>query len=230
MRSVADTFVRKGNAILDLENDPDRVRTPLRKVDGGWREASWDEAFAEIGQRLHAIQAAHGRDAVAVYLGNPNVHHFSLMAYVPQLLRAIGSRNQFSASSVDQWPHQLVNWQMYGHQWLLPIPDLDRLDVLLMLGANPVASNGSLMTAPDVAMRLKAIRDRGALIVVDPAPQRNRGDRERTSGDPARQRRLVPDRAAAGLDADRPAATRCLCRQAQRIRRRDGARAGRARR
>lgn len=169
----ADAFSRghicpKGNAILDLENDPDRVRTPLRKVDGGWREASWEEAFAEIGQRLHAIQAAHGRDAVAVYLGNPNVHHFSLMAYVPQLLRAIGSRNQFSASSVDQWPHQLVNWQMYGHQWLLPIPDLDRLDVLLMLGANPVASNGSLMTAPDVAMRLKAIRDRGALIVVDP--------------------------------------------------------------
>ena len=90
------------------------------------------------------------------------------MAYVPQLLRAIGSRNQFSASSVDQWPHQLVNWQMYGHQWLLPIPDLDRLDVLLMLGANPVASNGSLMTAPDVTARLKAIRDRGALIVVDP--------------------------------------------------------------
>ncbi len=169
----ADAFSRghlcpKGVAILDLENDPDRVRGPMRQVDGVWHAATWDEAFAEIGQRLHAIQAAHGRDAVAVYLGNPNVHHFSLMAYVPQLLRAIGSRNQFSASSVDQWPHQLVNWQMYGHQWLLPIPDLDRLDVLLMLGANPVASNGSLMTAPDVTVRLKAIRDRGALIVVDP--------------------------------------------------------------
>ncbi|MBL0039492.1 MAG: molybdopterin-dependent oxidoreductase [Xanthomonadales bacterium] len=169
----ADAFSRghlcpKGVAILDLENDPDRVRGPMRQVEGEWRAATWDEAFAEIGQRLHAIQVAHGRDAVAVYLGNPNVHHFSLMAYVPQLLRAIGSRNQFSASSVDQWPHQLVNWQMYGHQWLLPIPDLDRLDVLLMLGANPVASNGSLMTAPDVTARLKAIRDRGALIVVDP--------------------------------------------------------------
>jgi anaerobic selenocysteine-containing dehydrogenase len=169
----ADPFSRghicpKGVAILDLENDRDRVRGPMRKVDGEWREASWDEAFVGIGQRLHAIQAAHGRDAVAVYLGNPNVHHFSLMAYVPQLLRAIGTRNQFSASSVDQWPHQLVNWQMYGHQWLLPIPDLDRLDVLLMLGANPVASNGSLMTAPDVTERLKAIRERGALIVVDP--------------------------------------------------------------
>ncbi|HWT15618.1 MAG TPA: molybdopterin-dependent oxidoreductase [Patescibacteria group bacterium] len=169
----ADTFSRghlcpKGVAILDLESDPDRVRAPMRKVEGGWREATWDEAFAEIGQRLHAIQSQHGRDAVAVYLGNPNVHHFSLMAHVPQLLRAIGSRNSFSASSVDQWPHQLVNWQMYGHQWLLPIPDLDRLDVLLMLGANPVASNGSLMTAPDVTVRLKAIRARGALIVVDP--------------------------------------------------------------
>ena len=169
----ADAFSRghicpKGVAILDLENDPDRVRGPMRKVEGEWCAATWDEAFAEIGQRLHAIQSTHGRDAVAVYLGNPNVHHFSLMAYVPQLLRAIGTRNQFSASSVDQWPHQLVNWQMYGHQWLLPIPDLDRLDVLLMLGANPVASNGSLMTAPDVTARLKAIHERGALIVVDP--------------------------------------------------------------
>ncbi len=169
----ADPFSRghicpKGNAILDLEADPDRVRTPLRRVGDGWETASWDVAFAEIGQRLHEIQELHGRNSVAAYLGNPNVHHYSLTAYLPQLLRTIGSRNIFSASSVDQWPHQLVNWQMYGHQWLLPIPDLDLLDVFLVIGANPVASNGSLMTAPDITVRLKAIRERGALIVVDP--------------------------------------------------------------
>lgn len=158
----------KGNAILDLEADPDRLSQPMRRVGGDWVAAGWDEAFAAIGEAWHGIQTRHGKSALAVYLGNPTVHHYSLMAYVPQLLRAIGSRNTFSASSVDQWPHQLVCWQMYGHQWLLPIPDLDRLDTLLVLGANPVASNGSLMTAPDVAKRLGSIRDRGALVVVDP--------------------------------------------------------------
>ena len=158
----------KGNAILDLESDPDRLRQPVKRVDGQWVVASWDEAFTTIGRKFHELQTRHGKSAVAVYLGNPTVHHFSLLAYVPQLLRALGSRNVFSASSVDQWPHQLVGWQMYGHQWLLPIPDLDRLDTLLVVGANPVASNGSLMTAPDVTKRLRAIAGRGALIVIDP--------------------------------------------------------------
>ncbi len=169
----ADPFSRghicsKGNAILDLERDPDRLTQPMRRDGERWVPATWDEAFAAIGARLNAIQVEHGKNAVGLYFGNPNVHHFGLMAYTAPLIRTVGSRNVFSASSVDQWPHQLVNWQMYGHQWLLPIPDLDRLDVLLMLGANPLASNGSLMTAPDVTVRLKAIALRGALIVVDP--------------------------------------------------------------
>ena len=170
---AADPFSRghvcpKGNAILDLEQDPDRLTQPMRRQGDTWVATSWEEAFTAIGSRLHDIQSAHGRNAVALYFGNPNAHHLSLIAYTPQLVRAVGSRNVFSASSVDQWPHQLVCWQMYGHQWLLPIPDLDRLDTLLILGANPLASNGSLMTAPDVGVRLKAIRDRGALIVLDP--------------------------------------------------------------
>jgi anaerobic selenocysteine-containing dehydrogenase len=169
----ADAFSRghicpKGNAILDLEGDSDRLRRPVRRVGGAWVEVEWDEAFRAIARRFHELQSAHGKSTVAVYLGNPTAHHLSLAGYVGQLLRAIGSKNVFSASSVDQWPHQLVCWQMYGHQWLLPIPDLDRLDTLLVIGANPVASNGSLMTAPDVAKRLQAIRRRGALIVVDP--------------------------------------------------------------
>ncbi len=158
----------KGNAILDLESDPDRLRRPLRRIGDAWHEIGWDEAFAFAGERLAAIQSEHGANAVAAYLGNPNVHHFGHIAYMPALLRALRSQNVFSASSVDQWPHQLVAWAMYGHQFLVPIPDIDRCDYFLMLGANPVASNGSLMTAPGVAKRLKALVARGKLVVVDP--------------------------------------------------------------
>jgi anaerobic selenocysteine-containing dehydrogenase len=158
----------KGNAILDLEADPDRLTRPMRRIGTEWHELGWDEAFAMAGQRLAAIQTEHGASAVAAYLGNPNVHHFGHIAYLPALLRAIRTPNVFSASSVDQWPHQFVNALMYGHQFLLPIPDIDRTEYFLMLGANPVASNGSLMTAPGVAKRLKALTVRGKLVVIDP--------------------------------------------------------------
>lgn len=169
----ADPFSRghicpKGNAILDLENDPDRLRRPMRRENGQWHEISWDEAFTFAGERLAAIQAEHGAAAIGAYLGNPNVHHFGHIAYLPALLKLIRSPNVFSASSVDQWPHQLVNAQMYGHQFLLPIPDIDHTDYFLMLGANPIASNGSLMTVPDVRARIKALTARGKLVVIDP--------------------------------------------------------------
>ena len=158
----------KGNAILDLESDPDRLRRPLIKRDGQWSEIEWDEAFAHAARRIHALQTDHGRESIASYGGNPNVHHFGHIAYLPHWLRTLGSRNVYSASSVDQWPHQLVNAQMFGHQFLLPIPDVDRTDYFLMLGANPVASNGSLFTAPGITGRLKALVARGRLVVVDP--------------------------------------------------------------
>ena len=158
----------KGNAILDLVSDPDRLRTPMRRTAAGYVPIGWDEAFELAGSRLAQIQAAHGANAVGTYLGNPNVHHFGHLAYLPALLRALKSRNVFSASSVDQWPHQLVAWAMFGHQFLLPIVDIDRTDFVLMLGANPVASNGSLLTAPGIAKRLKALTQRGTLVVVDP--------------------------------------------------------------
>ncbi|HSE12383.1 MAG TPA: molybdopterin-dependent oxidoreductase, partial [Rudaea sp.] len=169
----ADPFSRghicpKGNAILDLEADPDRLKRPLLRRGGEWNEIGWDEAFALAGERLAAIQREHGAGSVGVYLGNPNVHHFGHFAYLPALLRALKTPNVFSASSVDQWPHQLVCAQMYGHQFLLPIPDVDRTDYFLMLGANPLASMGSLMTAPGIAKRLKALTGRGKLVVVDP--------------------------------------------------------------
>jgi len=170
---AADPFSRghicpKGNAILDLENDPDRLRRPLRRRGSTWEEISWETAFAEAGAGLAAVQRAHGADALASYLGNPNVHHFGHFAYLPSLLRQFKTRNVFSASSVDQWPHQLVAWAMYGHQFLIPIADIDNTDYLLMLGANPVASNGSLMTAPGFEKRLKSLVARGKLVVVDP--------------------------------------------------------------
>jgi len=158
----------KGNAILDLESDPDRLKRPLLRQGDDWKEIGWDEAFALAGERLASVQREHGASAVGVYLGNPNVHHFGHIAYLPPLLRTLKTPNVFSASSVDQWPHQLVCAQMYGHQFLLPIPDVDRTDYFLMLGANPIASMGSLMTAPGIAKRLKALTARGKLVVVDP--------------------------------------------------------------
>jgi anaerobic selenocysteine-containing dehydrogenase len=169
----ADPFSRghicpKGNAILDLESDTDRLKHPLRRRGTDWEEIGWDEAFAYAGDRLAQVQREHGASAVGVYLGNPNVHHLGHIAYLPALLRALRTPNVFSASSVDQWPHQLICAQMYGHQFLLPIPDIDRTDYFLMLGANPLASMGSLMTAPGIAKRLKALTARGRLVVVDP--------------------------------------------------------------
>lgn len=158
----------KGNAIIDLENDPDRLRTPMQRVGNDWRPISWEAAFALAAEKLAAIQASHGDDAVGLYLGNPNVHHFGHIAYFPKLARLLHSKNIYSASSVDQWPHHLVSYLMFGHQFLIPIPDLDRSDYLLMLGANPLASNGSLLTAPGIHKRLKSLSQRGRLVVIDP--------------------------------------------------------------
>jgi anaerobic selenocysteine-containing dehydrogenase len=169
----ADPFSRghvcpKGNAILDLESDPDRLRRPLRREGERWLEIGWDEAFEFAADGLAQASARHGPASVAAYLGNPNVHHFGHIAYVPSLLRLLRTPNVFSASSVDQWPHQFTCAAMYGHQFLLPVPDVDRTGFFLMLGANPVASNGSLMTAPGIARRLKALTTRGKLVLLDP--------------------------------------------------------------
>lgn len=169
----ADPFSRghvcpKGNALIDLENDPDRLRTPLRRRGSDWEEVSWEDAFEEAATRLVDVQRRHGADAVGAYLGNPNVHHFGHAAYLPVLLRRLRSKNLFSASSVDQWPHQVVASAMYGHPMLVPLPDVDETDWMLVIGANPVASNGSLMTAPGIAKRLEALVARGRVIVVDP--------------------------------------------------------------
>jgi len=159
----------KAVGLKDVHEDPDRLRHPVKRTPGGWQRIGWDEAIDEVARRIVAIQAEHGHDAVALYLGNPTVHSYSAVLSSAVLARALRTRNRYSATSVDQLPHHLAAWLMFGHQFLLPIPDLDRTDYLLVLGANPIASNGSLMTAPDVAHRLKAIRARGGrIVVVDP--------------------------------------------------------------
>ena len=170
----ADVFSRgylcpKAVALKDLEADPDRLRTPLARRGGRLEPAAWDEAYAEIARRLPPLLAAHGRDALAFTLGNPNVHRLGLSLYVQRLLRAAGTRNVFTASTLDQMPRQVASGWMYGHALTVPVPDIDRCDFLLMLGANPMASNGSMWTVPDFRGRARAMRARGGrLVVVDP--------------------------------------------------------------
>ncbi len=163
----------KGSTLKQLHEDPNRLRTPLVRRDGKLVAASWDEAFAEIDRRLMPIIEEHGRDAVAIYLGNPNAHSLAGMLYGKALVKAIGSRNVYSASTVDQRPKELSAALMFGGALIVPVPDIDRTDFLLMLGANPFASNGSLATAPDWPGRIEALRARGGkLVVVDPRRSR----------------------------------------------------------
>ncbi|EMP4330891.1 TPA: molybdopterin oxidoreductase family protein [Pseudomonas aeruginosa] len=169
-----DSFSRghvcpKAVALQDIQDDPDRLRQPLRRVGSEWQPIGWDEAFALVASRLGEIRERHGNDAVAVYQGNPSVHNYGLMTHSNYFLGLLKTRNRFSATSVDQLPHHLVSQQMYGHGLLIPIPDIDHTDFMLVLGGNPLASNGSIMTVPDVEKRLKVLKARGGrLVVVDP--------------------------------------------------------------
>ncbi|UUX97681.1 molybdopterin-dependent oxidoreductase [Aquabacterium sp. J223] len=170
----ADPFSRgylcpKAAALKDLHDDPDRLRQPLVRRDGRLQPASWEEALAEVHRRLPPLIAAHGRDAVAITLGNPIVHKPALALSVPALVKALGSHNVFSASTLDQMPKQLASGLMFGHWLTVAVPDIDRTDHLLILGGNPAVSNGSLWTVPDFRGRAKALRERGGrLVVVDP--------------------------------------------------------------
>ena len=158
----------KGAALADLHEDPDRLRSPVRRVGERFVAIGWDEALDLAADGLRAVQERHGANALATYLGNPGAHSSSVIA--AGLLRTlIGSQNNYSATSTDQLPQHRVALEMFGHFALLPVPDIDRTDLLLMLGANPAVSNGSIMTAPGVRARLKAILARGGkVIVVDP--------------------------------------------------------------
>jgi anaerobic selenocysteine-containing dehydrogenase len=159
----------KATALKDLYDDPDRLKQPVRRVGDRWEPMSWDDAFAEVVDRIEKIQDEHGRDAVGVYLGNPNAHNFGTMVFGPPFLRTLGSKNRFSATSCDQLPLMMASYFMFGHQLLFPVPDVDRTDFMMLIGANPLASNGSIMAAPGIKKRLEAISKRGGkVVVVDP--------------------------------------------------------------
>ena len=175
IRGDADDPFSKGHicpkavALKDVHEDPDRLRRPMRRVGTTWTEIGWDEALDEAAAQLTAIQAAYGHDAVATYLGNPTVHSSGAMLFGPDFTRALRTKNRYSATSVDQLPHHVAAMLMFGHALLIPIPDIDHTGHLLMFGANPAASNGSLMSAPGATDRMKAIQQRdGRIVLIDP--------------------------------------------------------------
>lgn len=159
----------KAYSLKELDADPDRLRAPMIREGERWREATWPEAFAAVERGLGPILREHGRDAIAAFAGNPNVHNLSGLLYTPAFLAALGSLNTYTASTLDQMPKQVSAGLMFGTGLTIPIPDIDRAQFLLILGANPLVSNGSLMTAPGMRDRLRALRARGGKVfVVDP--------------------------------------------------------------
>ena len=159
----------KATALKELYDDPDRIRTPMKKVDGQWQAIGWEEALQEAAEQLHRIQQQYGKDAVGMYLGNPNAHNTGAILYGPYFYRTLQSKNRFSATSVDQLPHHIVARKLFGHQLQIPIPDIDNSDYFMIIGGNPLASNGSIMTVPFVKKRLKAIQQKGGkVVVIDP--------------------------------------------------------------
>ena len=159
----------KAVALKDLHEDPDRLRQPMRREGDQWTPISWEQAYAEVAKGLTQVKQQYGNNAVGVYMGNPSVHNLGILTHAPSALKSLHTRSRFSATSVDQLPHQLLAYWMFGHQFHVPIGDFDHADFVLMLGGNPMASNGSLMTIPDFRGRLKDLKSRGGeLVVIDP--------------------------------------------------------------
>ncbi len=170
----ADPFSRghicpKALAQKELIEDPDRLRKPLRRRGSDWEQISWPEALEELTQRTVAIQRQHGNDAMALYYGNPLGQDYQALLALVAFVKALATKNVYSSTSVDALPRMLVSKLLYGNQALLPIPDIERTDLFVVMGANPIVSNGSAMTAPDIKNRLRAIRNRGGrIVVIDP--------------------------------------------------------------
>jgi anaerobic selenocysteine-containing dehydrogenase len=155
----------KAFALKDLHEDPDRLDRPMRRVGDRFEPIGWDEAIDFAAERIHELQKAHGGDAFAAYLGNPTAHNLGALVYAPLLIKSLRTKHRYSATSVDQLPHMFASYFSLGHQMLFPIPDLDRTELFIAFGANPLASNGSIMTAGDVRGRLAGIRERGGRVV-----------------------------------------------------------------
>ncbi|TQV73194.1 molybdopterin-dependent oxidoreductase [Aliikangiella marina] len=159
----------KAIALQDYHQDPERLQTPLKKVDGTWQAISWEEAFDEVVSKFQKIQAQYGPNSLASYIGNPNAHNLGSATFLPPFLRALGTINRYSSASADQLPHHVAANFMLGAGMLIPVPDIDHTDFMLIVGGNPLVSNGSMMTAPDIKKRLLAIQDRGGkIVVIDP--------------------------------------------------------------
>ncbi|MCB0546521.1 MAG: molybdopterin oxidoreductase family protein [Phaeodactylibacter sp.] len=159
----------KAVALQDVYEDPDRLKYPVRRTANGWERIGWEEAFDEVATNLRKVQEKHGPDAVGAYFGNPNVHNLGSMLFSGAFSKALGTKNRFSATSADQLPHHVAALTMFGHGLLLPVPDVSRTHFLLIIGANPLVSNGSMMTAPGFARHMKGIQERGGkVVVVDP--------------------------------------------------------------
>ncbi|MEM8906275.1 MAG: molybdopterin oxidoreductase family protein [Bacteroidota bacterium] len=156
----------KAVALQDFHQDADRLQHPLQKTADGWEKISWDAAFAEIIERIQAIQERNGKDAVATYLGNPNAHNLGTLLNLPLFFKSLGTKNRYSSASADQLPHHVAAQFMFGNGMLMPIPDIDRTDFLMIIGGNPLVSNGSMMSAPGYGKRMKAIQQRGGKVVV----------------------------------------------------------------
>ena len=159
----------KSQALKDLYEDSDRLKTPIKRTENGWEKISWTEAFDEVEHQIKKIQEKYGNDAVATYQGNPNVHNLGALLYGGSFLKSLKTKQKYSATSADQLPHHIASLKMFGHQMLIPIPDIERTDYLLILGANPGASNGSLLTAPGFSQKIKNIQKRGGEVInIDP--------------------------------------------------------------
>jgi anaerobic selenocysteine-containing dehydrogenase len=163
----------KGIAIKELHEDPDRLRQPVIKENGSFRKASWDEAFRKVSEGIRKVRESYGNDSIAIYLGNPNTHTMAGALFMKPLIKALKTKNFYTASTVDQIPKQTACGFLYGSNELIPVPDIDHTDLFVIFGGNPLVSGGSLMTAPDMPGRIKRLKERGGkLIVVDPVRTR----------------------------------------------------------
>ncbi|OUS04691.1 dehydrogenase [Gammaproteobacteria bacterium 42_54_T18] len=156
----------KATALQDIHEDPDRLRHPVKRVGEQWQEISWDEALDLVADKLVETKSTHGANGIGAYFGNPSIHNWGMITHAPNLFKLLKTKNRFSATSVDQLPHQLIAYWMYGHQLMVPVPDIDRSDFIVIAGGNPMASNGSLWTVPGFRHRAKALQQRGGKIVV----------------------------------------------------------------
>lgn len=159
----------KATGLQDIYEDPDRLTKPVKKTSEGWKEISWKEAFEMVEKGFKGIQEQYGPDSLGIYQGNPNVHSLGAMLFGPNFIRSLKTKNRFSATSVDQLPHHYASQFMIGHMSMIPIPDINRTDFFLCMGANPVISNGSLMSAGGMPQKIKELKARGGtMVVVDP--------------------------------------------------------------